>query len=73
MIAVVRRHIAVPLALGFGLSTPKHVEIVAAIADAAVIGSKIIKLIDEAEDNTPSRCAKVKEFCQAIRPKTEKR
>ena len=35
-----------PIALGFGISTPEHVAVVAQFADAAVIGSALVQLIE---------------------------
>jgi tryptophan synthase alpha chain len=35
-----------PIALGFGISTPQHVEAVAHFADAAVIGSAVVSLVE---------------------------
>jgi tryptophan synthase alpha chain len=36
-----------PIALGFGISTPEHVRAVSAFADAAVIGSAIVGLVEK--------------------------
>ncbi|MBN1307763.1 MAG: tryptophan synthase subunit alpha [Chitinispirillaceae bacterium] len=37
-----------PLAVGFGISTPPHVgEVIAAGADAAIVGSALVKIIEE--------------------------
>ncbi|CAK4744705.1 unnamed protein product [Aphanomyces euteiches] len=60
----IRRHISLPLALGFGLSSKEHVESAGKLVDGAVIGSKICKVIDEAPKD--QRAAKVKEFCLSI-------
>ena len=38
---------ALPIALGFGISTPAHVQAVAGFADAAVIGSALVALIEK--------------------------
>jgi tryptophan synthase alpha chain len=57
----VRGHTPLPLAVGFGISRAEHVQAVASLgADAAVIGSAIIDLIDR----TPSdeREAKIREY-----------
>lgn len=45
-LARVRRHTGLPLAVGFGISTREHVEEVARLAEAAVVGSALIDLID---------------------------
>ncbi len=36
-----------PIALGFGVSTPQHVEAISHFADAAVIGSAIVGLVEK--------------------------
>lgn len=43
----VRAATAMPLALGFGLSRPEHVRLVGQWADAAVVGSALVKVIAE--------------------------
>jgi tryptophan synthase alpha chain len=43
----VRAETAMPLALGFGFSRPEHVRAVSAFADAAVVGSALVKVIAE--------------------------
>jgi tryptophan synthase alpha chain len=43
--ARVRQETAMPLALGFGLSRPEHVRAVGEFADAAVVGSALVKVI----------------------------
>ena len=43
----VRAETAMPLALGFGLSRPEHVQAVGQWADAAVVGSALVKVIAE--------------------------
>ena len=43
----VRRHTALPLAIGFGISTPEHVAQVGDTAEAAVVGSALVRVILE--------------------------
>jgi len=43
----VRAETGMPLALGFGLSTPEHVRAISAFADAAVVGSALVNVIAE--------------------------
>ncbi len=45
--ARVRGETSMPLALGFGLSTPEHVREIAQCADAAVVGSALVNVIAE--------------------------
>lgn len=42
-----RRHTDLPLAVGFGLSKPGQVREVQALADAAVVGSAVVRAIEE--------------------------
>lgn len=49
LIARVRRHTDLPLAVGFGVSKPEHVARIGQVCEAAVIGSAIIDAIDRAE------------------------
>jgi tryptophan synthase alpha chain len=42
-----KRFTKLPIALGFGISTPEHVRAVAEFADAAVVGSAIVALIEQ--------------------------
>jgi tryptophan synthase alpha chain len=43
----IRQHTAMPIALGFGISSPDQVAEVAAYADAAVVGSALVSTIAE--------------------------
>lgn len=47
-IARVRKHTNVPLAVGFGVSTPEHVRAIGSVADAVIIGSALITEIEQA-------------------------
>jgi tryptophan synthase alpha chain len=65
-LARVRRHTSLPLAVGFGLSKAEHVQAVARLgADAAVIGSAIIDLIDRTSVGERER--EVSEYLEALR------
>ena len=44
-----RRFTRLPIAVGFGISTAEHVAAVGEFADAAVIGSAIVALIEKAD------------------------
>lgn len=47
LVGRVRRSTSLPVAVGFGVSTPEHVEEVWRHADAAVVGSRIVAEIEE--------------------------
>ncbi len=48
LVARVRRHTSLPVALGFGLSRPGHVRDACRYADAAVVGSALVQTIADA-------------------------
>lgn len=45
-IAVLRRHVSIPICVGFGISDAASAQQVAAVADGVVIGSRIVKEIE---------------------------
>jgi tryptophan synthase alpha chain len=47
LVARLRKFTKLPIALGFGVSTAEHVKAVAKFADAAVVGSAIVALIEK--------------------------
>ena len=50
-LARVRRQTAVPLVVGFGISRPDHIAALRGKADGAIIGSRFVRLVDEALDH----------------------
>ena len=63
-IARVRRHTPLPIAVGFGISKPKHFRAVARLAEAAVVGSAIIDEIDHADPS--AQAERVKEYVEVL-------
>lgn len=53
----VRRATSLPVAVGFGISTPKQAAWIAAFADAAVVGSALVEKIEKAKAADKARCA----------------
>lgn len=51
MVARIRAHTALPIAVGFGISTAEQTRAVAACADAVVVGSAIVNQIAEAAND----------------------
>ncbi len=60
-----RHFTPLPIAVGFGISTPEHVSAVGEFADAAVIGTTIVSLIEKAK--TGKAPADVAAFIQGLR------
>src|ERR1700751_5824976 len=65
LVARIRLWTTLPVAVGFGISTAQHVAQVAEFADAAVVGSAIVELI---ERSTPEAApAAVSRFIKGLR------
>lgn len=62
----VRAETAMPLALGFGLSRPEHVRAVGQWADAAVVGSALVKVIAE-HGQSPGLLDEVERYVRWLR------
>jgi tryptophan synthase alpha chain len=52
LVARIRRWTTLPVAVGFGISNAEHVAQVAEFADAAVVGSAIVELIERSTPET---------------------
>lgn len=54
----IRAQTDLPLAVGFGISTPEHVTAVGQIADGAIVGAALINALNEVDDSKkPARAA----------------
>ena len=53
MVKVVREHTGIPCAIGFGISTPEQAKKMADIADGAIVGSAIVKLLEKYGRSAP--------------------
>ena len=62
-----RKHTSLPIAVGFGISTPEQSAVVARQADAVVVGSAIVRQIAE-NANSPDLAKRIREF---VRPLVE--
>ena len=48
----IKKYTELPIAVGFGIKTPEQAAIVSRAADAAVVGSAIVKVIEDNIDET---------------------
>ena len=68
IVKVVRENTAVPCAIGFGISTPEQAAKMAGIADGAIVGSAVIKLLEQYGKDAPEQIgAYVKRMKDAVR------
>ena len=65
LVARIRRWTALPVAVGFGISNAQHVAQVAEFADAAVVGSAIVELIERSTPETAP--GEVARFIEGLR------
>jgi tryptophan synthase alpha chain len=66
LVTRLRRFTQLPIALGFGISNAEHVATVGGFADAAVIGSALVAIIENSSrEEAPSSIAR---FIQGLRP-----
>ena len=67
LVARLRRLTALPIAVGFGISNAAHVKAVAEFADAAIIGSALVRLIETTP--APEAAGAVGRFVAGLRSK----
>jgi tryptophan synthase alpha subunit len=60
----VRRQTELPLAVGFGISTREHVEALRGHADAAIVGSAIVNVIEASPRE--ERETRLKEYVEVL-------
>ncbi len=71
-----RKRLDQPLAVGFGLSTPEQVEAVGEIADGVVVGSALVRLIEErgSDPELPALLeGRVRDLAAPLRSRPERR
>jgi tryptophan synthase alpha chain len=68
LLARVRKHTKLPLALGFGISTPEHVKTcVAAGADGVIVGSAIVAIVERNLDNPDAMEREIKKYVSRMK------
>ncbi len=67
IVDVIRQNTAVPCAIGFGISTPEQAKKMADISDGAIVGSAIIRIIEQYGKDAPQYVGEyVKKMKEAI-------
>jgi tryptophan synthase alpha chain len=64
-VANIKKHTDVPIVVGFGISTPEQSATVAAAADGVVVGSAIVRVIEQNAES-PDVAAKVQAFLKPL-------
>ena len=65
MTAKIRAHTDLPIAVGFGISTPEQAKLVAQYAEAVVVGSAIVNQIAQ-HGKAPDLIQRVSEFVKPL-------
>lgn len=65
MVAAIKQHATIPVAVGFGISTPEQSAEVAGYADGVIVGSAIVRMIGQLGD-APDMPAKVGAFVRTL-------
>ena len=67
MVEVVRQNTGIPCAVGFGISTPEQARKMADVSDGAIVGSAIVKLLEQYGKDAPRQVgAYVKQMKAAL-------
>lgn len=68
IVSVVRKNTDIPCAIGFGISTPEQAKRMADVADGAIVGSAIVKLLEKYGKDAPKYIGEyVKSMKDALR------
>lgn len=68
IVEVVRRNTDIPCAIGFGISTPEQARKMASLSDGAIVGSAIVKLLEQYGKAAPEKIgAYVRSMKDALR------
>ncbi len=70
-VEVIRKVTQTPIACGFGLSTPDQVRRVLHLADAAIVGSALVRRLEHAEDPAATARAFVGELVEACEDRSQ--
>ena len=68
IVRIVRQNTRIPCAIGFGISTPEQARKMADIADGAIVGSAIVRLLAQYKKEAPAHIGDyVRKMKQALR------
>jgi tryptophan synthase alpha chain len=68
IVRVVRENTSIPCAVGFGISTPEQASAMAQVSDGAIVGSAIVRLLEQYGTAAPEQVGRlVREMKQAMR------
>lgn len=66
VIEEIRRHIRLPVGVGFGVSAPSQASKIAKLADAVIVGSALVRIIEKGGGDTASLLSRIGEFVSGL-------
>lgn len=63
----VRKYIDIPLAIGFGIDSPEKVKNIINYFDGIIVGSALVKIIDENSDDKAKMLKEIKSFIKSLK------
>lgn len=66
-VARVRHATSTPIAIGFGVSTPEQAAEISRLADGVIVGSRLVQIVDRAEDKAQAAAQFVRELKSAMK------
>ena len=61
-----RERSALPICIGFGISRPEHVKLLAPVSDGVIVGSAIVRMMENAGTNEASALANMEELVKSL-------
>ena len=61
----IRRRVSLPLAVGFGISTPEQAAAVGRVSDGVVVGSALVRLVEQ-DPSDPALAGRIEEACTRL-------
>ncbi len=67
LVSRIRKHSQLPIAVGFGISRPEHVQAVWQVAEGAVVGSALVKVVEESIEAAEKGLLQGRPWTQPVR------
>ena len=61
-----RERTPLPICIGFGISKPEHVRLLAPVSDGLIVGSAIVRLMEQAKDSEPHAMAAIEHLVTSL-------